>query len=80
MHWNTRQYQMEMGQMAEVLPFEQIMKNEAYFDPQEFGQGQPVSPGGIRYYNSNGIRQSLKSGATYIIQDPYEDNNDFCCC
>jgi hypothetical protein len=80
MHWNTRQFQMKMGQMGAVQPFEQLMRNEAYFDPQEFGQEQPVYPGGGGYYNNNGIRQPLKGGATYIIQDPYSNNNDFCCC
>lgn len=53
------------------------MRNEAYFDPYEFNQG-PVYPGG--YYNNNGIRQPLQAGATYIIQDPYSNNDQCCCC
>lgn len=74
MHWNTRQAQMRMGQMGNVQPFSQVMQNQAYFDPLEFGGGQPIYGGGY------GLQQPLKSGTTYIIQEPYSNNNDFCCC
>jgi Mg-chelatase subunit ChlD len=72
MHWNTRQYQMKMGQMGITQPFDQVMRNEAYFDPLEFAPRPP--------YNANNLQQPLQGGATYIIQDPYSNNNDFCCC
>jgi uncharacterized sporulation protein YeaH/YhbH (DUF444 family) len=32
MRWSTRQNQMKLGQMDSMRPFDQIMKNEAYFD------------------------------------------------
>jgi Mg-chelatase subunit ChlD len=77
MHWNTRQYQMQMAQMGTARPFEQVMRNEAYFDPYEFGQqGPPVSSGG--YYNNNNLRQPLNGPTRYVVQDPYA--NEQCCC
>jgi hypothetical protein len=88
MHWNTRQAQMRMGQMGNVQPFSQVMQNQAYFDPMEFGQGQPMygggGYGGEGYggggYGNNPMQQPLRGGATYVIQDPYSNNNNFCCC
>lgn len=81
MHWSTRQNQVRLGQMGTIQPFEQVMRNEAYFDPNEFNQNMRNMGygGGAAYYSNNGIQQPL-TGATYIVQDPYYDNNDCCCC
>lgn len=34
MHWNTRQNQLRMGQVTTNRPFEQLMSQQGYYDPQ----------------------------------------------
>lgn len=37
MHWNTRQNQQRMGQVTSDRPYQQLMSQQGYYDPEEFG-------------------------------------------
>jgi len=65
MHWNTRQNQVRLGQVTTNQPYIELMNNQGYYDPSEFGGNQ--------------IRQPLNQEVRYVVRDPYADNNDCCC-
>lgn len=64
MHWNTRQNQLRMGQMTNNRPYTNIMQNQGYYDPEEFGRA--------------GLNLPLNPNIEYVVRDPYED--DCCEC